>query len=298
MLAPFRFHEPRTLGEASEVLLAHGPEAAAYAGGTELLVAMKQGVLRYRHLVNIKRAGADRIVYDAGTHRVAIGATATHRAVARDAEVRSRVPLLADVEARVANVRVRTVGTIGGNLCFAEPRSDLTTVLLLQDAAVVLTRRAASRTLPLASFLVDGYTTDLQAGELLETILVPALPAGAGAAYLKVAFYERPTAGVGVVLVGDPGGNSIAEARVAVGCVGPTPIRVPEAERALGGAPLRSGGFAAACVAAGAALAGRCAPVDDLYGSAAYKRHLASVLVRRAAEQARARLIGREQERE
>lgn len=298
MLAPFRFHEPRTLGEASEVLLAHGPDAAVYAGGTELLVAMKQGVLRYGHLVNIKRAGADRIMYDAGTRRVAIGATATHRTVARDGEVRSRVPLLADVEARVANVRVRAVGTIGGNLCFAEPRSDVATVLLLHGAAVVLTGRAGSRTLPLASFLVDGYTTDLQAGELLETILVPGLPAEAGAAYLKVAFYERPTAGVGVVLVRDPGGDRIVEARIAVGCVGPTPIRVPEAERAFADAPLRGGGFSAACVAAAAALAGRCAPVDDLYGSASYKRHLAGVLVRRAAEQARARLIGGEQERE
>jgi carbon-monoxide dehydrogenase medium subunit len=295
VLQPFRLHEPTTAEEASRTLSDLGEDAGVYAGGTELLLAMKHGLLRYPHLVNIKPIGLDRIGYDDEGRRLRIGATATHRNVEHSPIVRSRFPMIAEMESRVANVRVRATGTVGGNLCFAEPHSDVATALLLYDAAVEIHGVAGRRRVSLAEFLVHAYTTCLRPGDIALQVEVPALPAGAGACYQKVAFLERPSVGVGTALILAPDGASIAEARVAVGCVGPTPFRVPEAEAALRGAPLAAeAAFQTAARDAAQALLARCDPTDDLYGSRAYKRHLAAVLARRTAAEARNQLLARE----
>jgi carbon-monoxide dehydrogenase medium subunit len=291
VLHPFRLHEPTTPEEASRTLSDLGEEAGVYAGGTELLLAMKQGLLRYPHLVNIKPIGLDRIGYDDGARCLRIGATATHRSVEHSPIVRTRFPMIAEMEARVANVRVRATGTVGGNLCFAEPHSDVATALLLHDAVVGIHGAAGRRRVPLAEFLVDAYTTCLRPGDIVLEIEVPALPAGAGACYQKVAFLERPSVGAGTALIPTPDGGGIAEARVALGCVGATPFRVPEAEAALRGTSLAEAAFQAAARAAAQALLARCDPAGDLYGSRAYKRHLAAVLARRTAAAARDRLL-------
>jgi len=298
VLQPFRLHEPTTPEEASRTLCDLGEDAGVYAGGTELLLAMKQGLLRYPHLVNIKAIGLDRIAYDDVGRCLRIGATATHRNVEHSPIVRSRYPMIAEMEARVANVRVRATGTVGGNLCFAEPHSDVATALLLHDAAVEIHGAEGRRRAPLGEFMVHAYTTCLRPGDIVLEVDVPALPAGAGACYQKVAFLERPSVGVGTALVPTPDGASIAEARVAVGCVGPTPFRVPEAEAALRGASLaEEAAFQTAARDAAQALLARCDPTDDLYGSRAYKRHLAVVLARRTAAGARNQLLAARQHR-
>src|SRR5262249_24744971 len=123
MLQPFVLEEPTSIGEASALLGRYGEAARLYAGGTELLQVMKEGLLHYERLINLKTiAGLDGITHEAGILR--IGAAATHRALERAPEVRSHFPALAHLEAHVANVRVRATGTIGGNLCFAEPHAD------------------------------------------------------------------------------------------------------------------------------------------------------------------------------
>jgi carbon-monoxide dehydrogenase medium subunit len=282
VLQPFQLHEPTTVPEASGLLARLGDEGRIYAGGTELLLAMKQGLLRYRHLVNIKHLGLETVAFDEGAGRLRLGATATHRAVERSAVVGGRYPMLASMERHLANVRVRAVGTVGGNLSFAEPHSDLATVLLLYNATVTVGGAAGRRTIGVADLLLDAYTTALAPDELLLEIEVPALPAGAGADYRKFAFFERPSVGVGAVVIPSAGGGGIAEARVAVGCVGPVPRRVAEAEDALAGAPLRGAAFERAVGQAAEAVRRACDPVDDLYGSAGYKRHLAGVFAERA----------------
>jgi carbon-monoxide dehydrogenase medium subunit len=290
MLRPFRLHEPETAEEACALLCDLGEDAAVYAGGTELLLAMKEGLLRYAHLVNIKPLGLSGIADDEPAGCLRLGAAATHRSLEQSPAVRRRAPLLAEVEARVANARVRAVGTIGGNLCFAEPHSDVATVLLLYGAAVAVQGPSARRRVPVGEFLIDAFTTCLQPGEIAVEVAVPPLPPGAGAAYQKFAFLERPSVGAGAVLVPGADGAAIAEARVAVGCVAGTPFRVPEAEAALRGAPLREGPFHARAAEAAEAVRRRCDPPDDLYGSGEYKRHLAGVLVRRALALARERV--------
>jgi carbon-monoxide dehydrogenase medium subunit len=287
VLQSFRLHEPTTVNEASGILRRLGEEAVVYAGGTELLLAMKQGLLRYAHLVNIKPIGLNGITFDEAAGRLVIGATTTHRAVECSEVVGRHFPTLASMEQHLANVRVRAVGTVGGNLSFAEPHSDLATVLLLYNATLTIGGASGHRTIGIADLFVDAYATCLKPDELLLKIEVPALPAGAGAAYRKFAFFERPSVGVGTVLVATPDRVSVAEARIAVGCVNPTPFRVAEAEAALVGVPLEGRAFDLARQAAATAVTRACQPVDDLYGSPEYKRHLATVFADRTVTAAR-----------
>jgi len=143
VLRPFELHRPSTIAEASELLAAR-PDAALYAGGTELLLLMKSGLMRPADVIDVKRiADLGGLVDDASG--LAIGATVTHRALERSAAVRARWPLVAGVAAHVANVRVRNVGTVGGNLAFADPHSDLATLFLVFDATVGLASAAGAR---------------------------------------------------------------------------------------------------------------------------------------------------------
>src|SRR6267142_6963101 len=151
MLRPFALHRPATAEEACALLASHGEEAAPYAGGTELLLLMKLGLLRLPHLVDVKRiAGFGDI---AAGPRLTIGATVTHRTLERSPLVRARCPLVASVARHVANVRVRNVGTVGGNLAFADPHSDLATLFLALDATVDLVSPRGRRTLSLDDFV-------------------------------------------------------------------------------------------------------------------------------------------------
>jgi carbon-monoxide dehydrogenase medium subunit len=281
MLQPFRLHEPTSVSEASALLAQYGESARLYAGGTELLLVMKEGLLHYEHLINIKTIPSlsGWRFDDDGLH---IGATTAHRMLERSVEVGSRFPALAQLEAHVANVRVREVGTLGGNLCFAEPHADPGTLLLVYDASVRLERRDSTRTLPVEQFFVGPFEVALEEDELLTDIRVPPLPEHTAAAYMKFGLLERPSVGVGVAVTVVPDG--VREVRVAVGCAGPTPRRMREAEALLGGRDIAA--VRAALPRAGE-LAGRAADaVSDLHGSAEYKAYMVGVLLRRAFEAA------------
>jgi carbon-monoxide dehydrogenase medium subunit len=153
MIRPFDLRRPSALGEVGALLGEYGDAAALYAGGTELLLLMKEGFVRPRVLVDVKRVpGLDRVTAVAGG--IEIGATASHRSVERSEAVRAHAPLVAGVARHVANVRVRSVGTVGGNLAFADPHSDLATLFLVFDARVVLWSLAGERELPLADFVL------------------------------------------------------------------------------------------------------------------------------------------------
>jgi carbon-monoxide dehydrogenase medium subunit len=275
----FEIHQPATAAEAALLRAAHGESAALYAGGTELLLAMKEGLGAFEHLIDVKTiVGLDGLTLDDGG-ALGIGATVTHRQLERSAVVRQRFPLLAEMAGQVANARVRAVGTLGGNLCFGEPHSDPPTALLVHDATVTLQRAVDRRRLSLADFAVGPYETALGEDEILTSVDVPPLPARAFGAYLKFGMHERPTVAVAAVLVVDERARHVAGARVAVGCVGPTATRLPALESQLSGVAIDAlrNGFAAAGSAGDALDA-----VSDLHGSAAYKRHLASVFVTRA----------------
>jgi len=236
MLDRFAIHQPQSVGEASEMLARFGPDATVYAGGTELLIVMKERLAHFAHLVDIKRIpGLNDIVYDSERQEVVIGATASHRDLERSPEVRDRLPALAALEAAVANVRVRHAGTIGGNLCFAEPHSDPATLLTALDARLTLESAAGTRQVPMASFITGLMETLRGHDEILVSIAVPEPAASAGVAYERFKLHERPTAAVAAVIAVTEG--AIADARIVAGAVGDRPQRLQQTEVILRGQP-------------------------------------------------------------
>lgn len=237
-------HRPATVEDASALL---DDEVLAYAGGTELVPALRLGLRFPTALVDLKRVdGLGSISLDGDT--LVVGALATHRRVSEDPTVREVVPSLAHVAAAVGNVRVRSTGTIGGNLCFAEPRSDLACLLVALGATVDVVGPAGPRSLAVEELIVGAFETSLEPGEVLTAVRVPreAVPVR----YWKLQSAERPALGVAIV----PGDGA---ATVVVGAATERPARAD--------LPLGDAG-AVRSFADGLEL------VDDLAGSAEYKR--------------------------
>ncbi len=279
MIHRFALARPTTLAEAFDAFDRTGGDAAWYAGGTELLQVMKMGLARFGTLIDLKRLPDLHGIAVDGDGALAIGAAVTHRDIERSPLVAEVLPALVRLEAHVANVRVRNQGTIGGNLCFAEPHSDPATFLLVCDARLRLQGPSGTRELAVDEFLEDPFTTARAADEILVAVVIPAMVAGEGRAYEKAKFRERPAVSVAVRLRLADG--LIATADVAVGSMTDIPVRVPAAEAALVGTPADAADLADPLAAAWAAMDALDA-VADLDGSADFKRHLAGVLVRRA----------------
>lgn len=290
VLRPFALYQASTVTEASDVLARDGADAALYAGGTELLLVLKEGLLRVKSLVDVKRIpGLADIRAEPG--HVAIGATATHRAVERSEVVHARCPLVARVARHVANVRVRNVGTVGGNLAFADPHSDLATLFLAFDAVVRLASRGGDRDVSLDDFVRGPYETARADDEVLTAIRLSPWAARTAGAYVKFGVHERPTLGI-VAALTCADGDVVTDARLAVGCVTPRPQRLRAAEARLRGLAL---GEVDRHVDEIAGLAvGDVEPVDDLHGSAEYKVEMTRVFVRRILRVTAARAAGRE----
>ncbi|MFN2490044.1 MAG: xanthine dehydrogenase family protein subunit M [Actinomycetota bacterium] len=284
-LPPFDLHRPQSLEEATELADRYDEDAAFYCGGTELLLLLKLGFASFGHLIDLK--GVEELAgVRAEDGCLVVGAAVTHRELERSELVRERLPALADMERKVANIRVREVGTLGGNLCFSDPHSDPATFLFALDAEVECRRGGeGARRVPITDFVAGPYQTALREGEVLTSVRIPVLPPGAAVAHAKFAFHERPTATVACLARVEDG--AVVEARVAVGSVGARPVRSAAAEGLLRELP--SGELDPSVVAeAGRRAAEDAAPVDDATGSAEYKAQLVRVLVERTFRDAMA----------
>ena len=280
MLRRFRLEEPESVQEAADLLSRYGDSAKVYAGGTELLLAMKEGLVHYERLINVKQLkGLNEVKLDNGT--VSVGALCTHHQLETAPLLKERLPALVELEKNVANVRVRQAGTIGGNLCFAEPHADPGTLLLALGATLVAQRSSSRREIAAADFFIDAYETCLAADEVLSEIRIPAPAAKSGIAYLKFGYLERPSVGVAIALTLNGG---ISDAKIAVGCAGPAPKRVAEAEAMLKGKSIEE---ATRNLASAGQVAGRAAQaISDLHGAQDYKEHIVGVLLKRAFQRA------------
>jgi len=283
MLRRFRLEEPESVKEVSELLAQFGESAKVYAGGTELLLAMKEGLVEYERLINVKRvAGLNEVRLDGNI--VKVGALCTHHQLETSPVLQQRLPAFVKLEQNVANVRVRQVGTIGGNVCFAEPHADPGTLLIALGAKLIAEKAASKREISAEDFFVDAYETSLEPDEVLTEIQLPLPSAKSATAYLKFGYLERPSVGVAVSLTLNGGGKSIGDIKVAVGCAGPAPKRVPEAEALLKG---KSSDEATQNLPQAGKIAGAAAEaISDLHGSQEYKEHIVGVLLKRAFQSA------------
>ena len=277
MLKRFRLEEPESAAEVSELLGRFGDSAKIYAGGTELLLAMKEGLVQYERLINVKKLkGLSEVSGENGT--IKIGALCTHHQLENSSLLQQKLPSLVKLEQNVANVRVRQAGSIGGNLCFAEPHADPGTLLMALGAKLVAEKISGKREITAEDFFVDAYETSLAADELLTGIRVPTPGANSRSAYLKFGYLERPSVGVAVALTLD--GETVNNVKIAVGCAGPAPRRVAEAEALLNG---KSKDEAVRLLPQAGAIAGRASEaISDLHGAQDYKEHIVGVLLKRA----------------
>lgn len=275
----FELIEPRSLAETCAIL-ADDSDAKAVAGGTALLTIIKQGLLLPKTLVNLKKVNdASTITFDP-VEGLRIGALATINEIETSETVRRHYPVLAEACHVVANIRIRNMATIGGNLAHGDYQSDPPTVLAALNARVELMSAGKVRQLALVDFQLGSYETALQPGELISAVVIPPLPQGWSGHYVKFttgSSEERPCAGVAALAQID---NGLCEQlRLAVGAVSAKPVRIAAETLAKGNA------LTSDLIATIAAEAARTIdPIDDVRGPADYKRHLVGVLTRRALQ--------------
>jgi carbon-monoxide dehydrogenase medium subunit len=283
-MIPFEYRTPKNLKEVHAALSEFGQDAKLIAGGTALVIMMKQRLVRPNCLVSLRSVrGLNGIELKDGG--ISIGGLTTHRDVERSPLIRRRLPMLAETYHHVATIRVRNMATVGGGLAHADPNQDPPPALIALGASVKATSANGSRMLPLDSFFTDYYETVLNPDEILTEVFVPKLGPNSGAAYLK--FLPRTaddyaTVSAAAVLTLDKTLKNVADVRIALGSVGTTPIRATAAEDVLRGQPAKLEAFAEAGEKAKEAVD----PISDFRGSAGYKKDMAAVFVRRALEKA------------
>jgi carbon-monoxide dehydrogenase medium subunit len=235
--------------------------------------------------VNIKKIPALRGIKYGAVDGLMIGALVTHREIETSELVREKFPVLCDAEREVANIRVRNMGTVGGNLASGEPLTDLSQIFIALDGKAKITGSEGQRTIPIEELFVDFYTTSLAEDEILTQVVIPPLPARSGIEYIRFSsssVVDKPSAGVAVRLTLDAGGETIQTARIVLGCVGATPVRARKAENLLTGKKL----VPEMAEEAGSIASQECSPTSDLRGSEEYKRAIVRTLVRRATGKA------------
>ena len=283
-MIPFDYRTPKNLKEVNATLKEFGGDAKLIAGGTALVIMMKQRLVRPSCLVSLRSVrGLNGIELKNGG--IAIGGLATHREVEGSSLIRRRLPMLAETYHHVATLRVRNMATVGGGLAHADPNQDPPPSLIALGATVKASSANGSRIIPLDEFFKDYYETVLEPDEIITEVMVPKPAANTGAAYIK--FLPRTaddyaTVSAAAVLTLDKTKKTIADVRIALGSVGVTPIRAREAENLLRGQPIKTEAFAEAGEKAKEAVD----PVSDFRGSAGYKKDMAAVFVRRALEKA------------
>lgn len=286
----FEYLEPRTVAEACELLKQYGGAARVFAGGSSLTILLKQGFLQPDALINIKKIDELRRIEESGDSLV-IGALVTHHDIETSDLLAARLPVLCELERDVANIRVRNMATVGGNIASGEPLTDLPCVFIALDASVRVANTSGGRTLPLEEVFVDYYETRLQEDEVLTHVVVPGLPPRSAVEYVRFSsssVVDKPCIGVAVRLSVDPDGGACRDVRIGLGCVAPTPMRARKAEAALEGRRPDHGNLREAARAA----AEECSPLSDLRGSERYKREMVAALVRRTAPRAYERAGG------
>jgi carbon-monoxide dehydrogenase medium subunit len=275
----FDYLEPSSVAEACALLKQHAGDAKIFAGGAHITILMKQGLYQPKALVNIKKIPELKgIKFDAAEGLI-IGALVTHRELEISAIIKERLPVLCEAEREVANIRVRHMGTVGGNLASGEPLTDLAQIFIALDGKLKVIGPSGQRTIPVEDLFLDFYTTSLAEDEIITQVVLPSLPAKSAIEYIRFSsssVVDKPSAGVAVRLTLNK--EAIQVARIVLGCVGPTPLRARKAEDLITGKHLT----AELIAEAGAIASQECSPSSDLRGSEHYKRAIVRTLVMRA----------------
>jgi len=285
--APFSYHRPKTLAEASALLAQHGEEARVLAGGHSLIPMMKLRLAQPEHLVDLAAIAELKGVQRTGTSLV-IGAMTTQHELQGSKAVADAAPIIREASLLVADPQVRYVGTLGGNIANGDPGNDMPAVMMCLDASYRLTGRGGPRTVKARDFYQGTYATALKAGEIVTAIEIPVPPTGHGYAYekLKRKIGDYATAAAGVILT--VRGGKVATCAIALSNLADRALLAKDAAAAVVGTALEAPALAAASKAARAIMS----PASDTRGSVEYRTAVGGVMVERALKRAFERAKG------
>ncbi len=285
-LPRFEYFAPQSLTEALTLLQERGEGGRALAGGTDLVVQVKEGekIPIPSYLVSLRRIPELRGIDSSARDGLRIGATATMAEIAESPLIRERYSALADGAEIVGSIQTMNMATVGGNVCNAAPSADTAPPLLVHEAVAVVAGPQGERELPLEEFWLGPNQTALQPGELLRELRLPAPPANTGGVYVRrTPRKQMDIAVIGVAVLLTLGQcDRIERARIALGAVAPTPVRARKAEAALEGKAASEALFSEAAETA----ASEASPIDDIRGSAEFRRHLVRVTTERCLHEA------------
>jgi CO/xanthine dehydrogenase FAD-binding subunit len=280
----FEYLVPKSLDEAVSMYDAHGDQATYIAGGTDIVVKMKEYKITPGYLISLKQVlTRDEPKRDRETGELTLAASVTHRMIENSALIKSEYPILHDAVGNIGSVQIRNVATIGGNLVNAVPSADGAIPLIALDARVNIYGAKGQRTLELVHFFTGPGQTVLERSEILTEIVIPPQLPRTGSAYLKFGrrkAMELPMLGVGVLLSLEEDSDRCTRARVCLGVAAPTPFRALGAERFLVGKKIDT----AVVQAAGNIAAEESQVRDSIRGVAWYRREMVAVLVRRMGQ--------------
>jgi CO/xanthine dehydrogenase FAD-binding subunit len=290
LLNTFDYVRPNGLGEVLKVLdhLKH-EKTLVVAGGTDLIPALRNRTKQADHIVDLSGASLDGLVVE--TTQARIGSLVTFARLCEDAELKTKLPAVAEAASLVGAVQCRNLATIGGNLCSAVPSLDSAPPLLALEAKLRLQSYAGERLVPVDQFFVGPRRTVLEPGEILTEILVP-IEEGFAVSFVRLGRRKALTLSIVNVAAGlalDKDGL-VTKARIALGAVAPTPVRAPKAEQLLEGRHPTAQRLAEVA----AMVTSEIAPISDLRASADYRRKMSALLVRRALEKSLSRVRGDE----
>ncbi len=279
---------PQSLDDAIGFMAAHAGSATPIAGGTDVLIDTRIGRVSPEWLVDLSPL---RSLHGADFHGEALrlGALTTIRSVELDPELARRATALVEAARVLGSVQIRTMATVGGNLCHATPSAEMPPALLVHEAVAELAGPGGGRSLPLQELFAGPGRTTLEPGELLTAVRLRVPAADAGSCYLRQTIrWSMDLAGVGVAAAVEVDGQAVTKARIALGAVAPVPLLVGDAAEAVVGTELS----VEAAAEAGARAASACSPISDARGTAEYRREVVSVLVPRALRIAWLRATG------
>jgi carbon-monoxide dehydrogenase medium subunit len=284
---PFHYHRAGSLSEAASILSDLGEDAKLLAGGQSLIPLMKLRMSSPQHLVDLNFVPDTAYIRANGALRV--GAMTRHADIAASAEA-SRIAILHDCAAGIADPQVRNMGTIGGSVAEADPTADWAPVLSVTGATVHTLNKSGQRTIEIGDFIQDAYVTVLQPGEIIREIAIPPQPPRTGGAYLALKrcapVYATATCAVQLTMEDD--GRTCKKMRLCLGVLGLTPTRVRAAEEVLIAQEVTEDTLEKVRQA----VMDIAEPNSDMRGSAEYKRHAAGVLAKLAVEAAIKRACG------
>lgn len=289
MLPNFEILTPLTTVEASKLMTKYGDDAIIYAGGTDILVMMREGKLQARYLIDIKHIESLKEMQILSNGGVKIGTCCTFNEIIQNQYIHDHYPQFLDGMCKIGSLQIRHLATIGGNVCNAIPSADSVPALLVSDAVVEIENENGKRKVPLCKFYINHRRTVLKKGELVTAFVIPPMRLGQGATYIK---YTRRKAmdialfGVAAFLEIENGRCVVA--RVAVASASPTPTRVKEAEDFLVGHELTED----VIIRAGKVTADSINPRSSVRSSSEYRKRLARVLTPRVIRQSLDRANG------